>query len=261
MLKIGSHFRDLRAVRGYTQEEVATALGMSRATYIQLEKGMRDLTISEMHQAARFFNVSELDIINHRLPQEASIVVRGRTQSPTLVPALRVSVPQENVDKFTEVLLYILDRVGAKPNIGMTALYKLLYFIDFDYYEKYETQLIGATYIKNHYGPTPIEFAKIIRAMEARGELETVKSQYFNHEQTKYLPHRKPDLSKLNARELKLIDDVLARLSDKSARELSDYSHQDVPWKSHELGEKIDYETVFYRDKDHSVRDLDNDEL
>jgi len=32
----------------------------------------------------------------------------------------------------------------------MTVLYKILYFIDFDYYEKYEEQLMGALYIKNN---------------------------------------------------------------------------------------------------------------
>ena len=74
-----------------------------------------------------------------------------------------------DVKKFKEVLLYILNKVGAKPNIGETALYKLLYFIDFDFYEKYETQLTGAKYIKNYYGPTPIEFEKIVEGMEKRG--------------------------------------------------------------------------------------------
>ena len=61
----------------------------------------------------------------------------------------------------------------------MTVLYKLLYFIDFDYYEKFEEQLVGATYIKNHFGPTPVEFKKIVESMESKGELETVKSKYF----------------------------------------------------------------------------------
>ena len=62
--------------------------------------------------------------------------------------------------------MYVLSKVGSKPNVGESVLYKLLYFIDFNYYEKYEEQLIGATYIKNHYGPTPIEFVKIVEDME-----------------------------------------------------------------------------------------------
>jgi len=66
---------------------------------------------------------------------------------------MRIIISQANVKKFKEVFLYILEKVGARPNIGETALYKLLYFIDFDYYEKFEEQLIGAKYIKNHFGP------------------------------------------------------------------------------------------------------------
>ena len=48
------------------------------------------------------------------------------------------------------------------------------------------------------------------------------------HEQTKYLPRRESDISILSAREIKHIDEVLSRLSDKN-KELSDY-YKDVPW-------------------------------
>jgi hypothetical protein len=75
-------------------------------------------------------------------------------------PRIRINIPQKNIGKFKEVLLYILNKIGSKPNIGETVIYKLLYFIDLNYYEKYEEQLIGATYIKNHHGPTLKEFKK-----------------------------------------------------------------------------------------------------
>jgi hypothetical protein len=69
---------------------------------------------------------------------------------------LQIRVTQKNLNKFKQVLLYILEKVGSKPNVGETVLNKLLYFIDFDYYEKFEENLMGATYIKNHHGPTPV---------------------------------------------------------------------------------------------------------
>jgi uncharacterized phage-associated protein len=174
---------------------------------------------------------------------------------------MRIDVPQKNLKKFKEVLLYVLEKVGSKSNVGMTVIYKLLYFIDFDYYEKFEEQLIGATYIKNHYGPTPVEFKKIVENMETKGELETVRSKYFQHDQTKYLPRRESDISVLNAKEIKHIDEVLSRLSDKSATELSDYSHKDVPWITAEDGRPLSYESVFYRTKDTSVREYEPDQL
>jgi uncharacterized phage-associated protein len=141
--------------------------------------------------------------------------------------------------------------------VGETVLFKLLYFIDFDYYEKYEEQLIGATYIRNHFGPTPVEFIKIVAQMIENKELEKIETQYFKLQQRKYLPRREPNLDKLTAKELELINDVINKLAHKSARELSDHSHNDVPWKDTPDGMPIDYESVFYRTPDYSVRNYD----
>ena len=75
---------------------------------------------------------------------------RGEVMNAEL-NSLRVDVPLMNVVKFKEVLLYILSKIGAKPNVGQTVIYKLLYFIDFDFYELYEEQILGLRYIKNTY--------------------------------------------------------------------------------------------------------------
>lgn len=95
--------------------------------------------------------------------------------------------------------------------------------------------------------------------MEQKGEIERVKSKYFQYDQKKYLPRREPDLSELSAQEIKHIDEVLARLSDKNANELTEYSHSDTPWLVHKNGEIISYESVFYRDQDHSVRNYEDE--
>jgi hypothetical protein len=71
---------------------------------------------------------------------------------------MRISVPQENIEKFKQVVLYILHKVGTKPNFDKTVLFHLLYFIDFDYYELYEEQLMGLKYIKSNSGPAPVGF-------------------------------------------------------------------------------------------------------
>jgi len=186
--------------------------------------------------------------------KEPEVHLHKSKQEKTAKPKMRISVPQKNLQKFKEILLYILNKVGAKENIGETVIYKLLYFIDFDFYEKYEEQMIGATYIKNKYGPTPVEFVKIVEKMIEGKEIEKVKSEYFNFPQTKYLPHRKPDLTKLKANEIEVIDDVLNRLSEMNASQISAYSHNDVPWVTTTDGEAIEYESVFYRTLPYSVR-------
>lgn len=250
---------ELRKKQQLSQEYMAEFLDMSRPTYIQIEKGTRELTVSEAQKAAALFGLPLEKFLAMEKPQ-TYISEEKKIGKFKKIPAsdIRISIPKKDIEKFKQVLLYILERVGAKPNIGETALYKLLYFIDFDYYEKYEEQLMGATYIKNHYGPTPVEFSKVIAQMEKEGKIEKVKSTYFQYEQKKYLPRTSPDLSQLSAQELAMIDSVLNRLSDKSAKELSSYSHGDIPWKSHEAGEKISYESVFYRDDKYSVREYDD---
>jgi len=255
---------ELRKKQGISQAFVALKIGISRASYIEIEKGAKDLTLSQVSRIAEVFNVSLEELISGKTMSDIKVSIQDKPEKKGKMNnsrEIRIDVPQKNLKKFKEVLLYVLEKVGSKSNVGMTVLYKLLYFIDFDYYERFEEQLIGATYIKNHFGPTPVEFKKIVESMELKGELETVKSKYFLHEQTKYLPHRGPDISVLSAREIKHIDEVLSRLSDKNAKELSNYSHQDISWLGTKDGEIIPYEAVFYRTPETSVRIYADDNL
>lgn len=219
---------------GLSQEQLAQGLGMTRQTLAKVENGERVLTSEEKQKMQDFFASFELE-------EKAG--------------QIRFNTPEEHTEKFKQVLLYILEKVGAKPNIGMTVLYKLLYFIDFDYYEKYEKQLMGLTYFKNTHGPAPRDFAKVVKQMVYSGELIEVKSKYFAHDQKKFLPRTEPDLLLLNGQELEMIDDVLRRYSDKSATQLSDMSHRDTPWKVAKDGENLEYEHAFYRPDEFSVRD------
>ena len=263
--KLGQRIRKLREEAGLSQEEFSKKIGINRVSISQLEKGERKILAEEIAKISKIFNITPDNLLDFE--KEIKVVLlknpaRGRkkTSRGKHGKELRVSVPQRNLEKFKEILLYILNKVGAKPNIGETVLYKLLYFMDFNFYEKYEEQLIGATYIKNHYGPTPIEFKKIVERMEREKELIKIKNKYFEYPQTKYLPLREPDLSKLKAHEKEVIDKVLENLSDMNAKEISEYSHNDIPWLTTEDGEIIDYESVFYRTPPYSVRNYNEED-
>lgn len=235
-----------RKISGISQIEMAKSLGISRPTYVKIEQGVAKPTEQQKAILSRLFDVSQ-DTIEKNAMETKKI--------PGYVEMREV--PKENVAKFQEVLLYILSKVGSRPNIGQTVLYKLLYFIDFDYYEKFEEQLIGATYIKNTYGPTPVSFAKVVKQMEREGRLVEVKSKYFDLNQTKYIPVTEADVSSLSGQELKHIDDELERLAHLSARQLSELSHKDTPWRVAEERKEINYEHVFYRPEETSVREYE----
>lgn len=249
--------RQLREERGLSQETAAKGLDVSRPTYISLEQGKRELTLSEAEKVSRMFDIPLDSIVLGRKPPEVTLGTRRGSHEKEAKTNMRINVPQKNIEKFKQVFLYVLEKTAGKPNIGMTALYKLLYFIDFDYYEKYDEQLMGLTYIKNHYGPTPREFVKVVEEMKLGGDLEEVKSAYFAYEQRKFLPRKSADLSTLSAQETAMIDSVLSRYGDLTAKQLSDLSHEDTPWIVAEDGKNIEYEHVFYRTDPFSVREYE----
>ena len=257
---LGERIKGLREKAGINQQELANKLGVSRPTLSQIENGERKLNPDELYTIARLFNTSIDVLLNLKSEPEVIIDYDGKIKATkNNKSTIRINVPQSNLQKFKEALLYILNKAGSKPHVGETVIYKLLYFIDFDYYEKYEEHLTGATYIKNHYGPTPAEFKKIIEKMINDKEIIKVDSEYFNYPQTKYLPLRTPEIDILKGTEISVIDSVLNRLSDMNASQISDYSHEDVPWMVTEEGDTIEYETVFYRTRPYSVREYEND--
>jgi transcriptional regulator with XRE-family HTH domain len=255
--EVGRRIRQLREKSGFSQKALAKKMGISRPAVSMIESGERKIAADELLKLSRIFHITLEDILTPRKQPEV-ILHAGKPKKPSK-QRMRINVPQKNLRKFKEVLLYILNKIGSKPNIGETVIYKLLYFIDFDFYERYEEQLVGATYIKNRYGPTPVEFVKIVDQMIEDEKLEKVKSEYYSYPQTKYLPLKKPDLKILKAHEIETIDEVLNRLSDMNASQLSDYSHADIPWVTTAEGEAIEYESVFYRTPLYSVRGYEDD--
>lgn len=249
-MTFGAKLKQLRSTAGLSQQDVAEKLGMARATYASLEVDRREPDLAELRAISQFYEIPLRELIDQEgefsvVVQEAAIEYKKR-QEPEKIP--RDITPQINPEKLREVLLYILEKVGAKPNVGETVLYKLLYFIDFDYYEKHGKSITGLTYVRNHFGPTPTRsFVDVVKQMESSGELEIITTKYFNNTQKKYLPVTKSDLHGLNAQELQHINETLNRLGDKTAAELSELSHYDMPWLAAKPGEPLQYRDVFYR--------------
>jgi transcriptional regulator with XRE-family HTH domain len=254
---MSNKFKDLINKHKISQSKLARILELSRPTIIKILSGKRELRVSEADKLAMNLGISTAEIFGETAEVEIILEKKSAKKNPKLKQ--RISVPARNVEKFKNALLYITQKIGALPNVGQTVLYKILYFCDFDYYEKYEEQLIGATYIKNHFGPTPREFSAIVKEMIREEKIEEITTKFFDKDQKKYIPVISPDLSVFSGRELQHIDEEIARLGHKTAKELSDFSHKDVPWISTLNGKEIPYEAVFYRTKETSVRTYEKD--
>ncbi|MDR0789100.1 MAG: DUF4065 domain-containing protein [Bifidobacteriaceae bacterium] len=243
--------KELRLKYDYTQEQIADALNMTRSTYANLEKNPDNIKKFEIEKLCDFYYITP-DVF-FKEPEKRSYDLK--TPEPIIEPLQTEFIL--NPEKFKATLLYVLQKVGAKPTVGETVLYKLLYFIDFDYYEKYGKSITNMTYIKNTFGPTPDknDFDSIVLKMIESKELQKTENEFHNHTQKKYLPLIDPDLTKLNAQELYHINEVLNKHSDKTASALSDFSHKDTPWVVSKINKPIDYYYANYRTDITSVVD------
>ncbi len=254
--EIGARISALRKRKGYSQEDLAKILGVSRPVIAQIERGKRNLLAVELavlSQALEFsfedFWKAEFDFNQSEKSLPESVPVPGND--------MRISVPELKLADFKNVLLYILEKCAGKPNVGETVLYKLLYFSDFDFYELYEEHLTGAEYYKLPYGPVPKGIREILKDMTEKEEIKRIKTEYHGFPQTRYIPLVRPNLSKMLATAKEVIDHVIERYADWSASAISAYSHGDMPWKATLDKKVIDYELVFYRTVPYSVRVYD----
>lgn len=250
--EIGRRIAHLRKLKGLSQEDVAKRIELPRSSLAQIERGNRKVDSLVLIGLALAIGFS-IDYLMSRDFNTASSIQEDEPILPEKTEE-RISVPNLQVEKFKNVLLYILERCAGKPNVGETVLYKLLYFADFNYYELYEEQMTGANYRKLAYGPVPQHMDVIIHQMIEESQLQRIKTEYHGYQQTRYIPLIKPDLTQLKASEVEVIDNVLYQMSEWSASMISDYSHGDKPWRATEMNEDLDYELAFYRRPPYSVR-------
>ncbi len=259
--QIGQRITELRKMKGLSQEDLAKSVKISRPSLAQIELGNRSVDIFELQNLSMVLEFSLDDFMSKDFSPASyrDQDLDGKEEKKVKKEKERISVPTLQVNKFKNVLLYILERCAGKPNVGETVLYKLLYFSDFNYYELYEEHLTGAKYRKLPFGPVPQKLDTIINQMINKGQLQRVKTEYHGFPQTRYLPLEKADLTELRASEKDVIDKVIEQMSDWSANMISDYSHKDLPWEVTDEGKDISYELAFYRELPYSVR-VYNDE-
>lgn len=246
---LGKKIRFLREGLGLSQEKFAEKLNISRVAVAQIESGKRSINAIELAKIADVFRVS-IDF----LVRDEKLTIEKSNYNKTANKKIKF-----NEKKLKNTLLYILEKCAGKPNVGETVLYKLLYFIDFNSYEILGKPITGMNYVKLQYGPVPAlkEYDGAIKNMLKEGSLKIFIHTYFNKPQKRYLNLEKSDTSDFQGGEIRIIDDVINKLSDSTAKQIEDYVHGDAPWQI--VGEKeiIDYNLVFERQPPYAYRDYD----
>lgn len=160
-------------------------------------------------------------------------------------------------EKFKAMIHYIINKCESKDNFGRVVLYKLLYFSDFNNYEKYEEPISGETYIRKSMGPVPSHFHEAITSLINENKISESSEKVIDYPKFKYNCLKKPNVDLLSDKELNTIDDTINKISHLYSDEISKYSHGDLPWRLANDGDELNYEAVFYREPEYSVREYD----
>lgn len=255
LAEFGMRLRSLREQHAYSQGDMANILEISRTSYLAIEQGKRDVGLIEIQKIAAAFQMHLEVLLHGGITSEIQYTASEKT--------IVSKEPKENYHKSELVfnkekcrasVLYIIESCARIPQAIETVIPKLMYLMDFAYFENYECYLSTCTYKKLPFGPIPAEWGEILDDLIVAGDIIKVKMALNGVAQNKFIPLRSADLTILKASEIVLMNDIIQEYCRFPAEHLAELLHKDVPMKVTGMGEIINYELTFYREFPFSYR-------
>lgn len=213
-----NNIEKIRSVRGLTQEQAANVLGVSRATYMNVKNGKRDLTTGELEKIAAFFDVPIAELFDQ---------------------------PRNN-ERFKQMYIYILR--SFKDGIAKTKLAKLLYLADFSCFYDNLVPMSGVRYVRREYGPVADIFFELTDDLYDKGKIDIEPLDYALIIKP---TTSEPEDSLLSDSDKELMDKICSFWKDRRTSEIVNFTHEQKPWKMCRDGEYIPYSLIIQEEPDH----------
>lgn len=229
MNTLASRVKQQRLDQGLNQSKVAKALGVSRPTYIAIESGEKELTLSQLQRLASFLRVSAQELQN-----EVDTSSTGDFRMP----------------KYKQIILNCI-KYGADESDGKipkTKLAKLAYLSDFAWFYDHLEPMTGLAYRRIQQGPVPDEFFRAIDELFEEGAISIHQSGAAFMIQAN---ETSADSKLLNSDELAKVKEVANKWRGKPTGEIVEFTHSQLPWKICRQGEYIPYELITQEDSAH----------
>jgi len=219
----GKFLKYLRTKFFLTQEFIARKIGISRPTLNKIEAEKADITLLQAKKLADFYNISLEDLLACRDNVNRNVRVHlqeGNKDKASQDTAIEIT--SQRFNKSQETIIYLLNKIGAKPQCSEIFIYQVLFLLDYYYVSDKSATFLGLTYYKNNYGPTPVEFGKIIGDLIEKEAVEKIHSEKFSFPAQRFLPLRGADLKILRGDELQFIDQIIATVADLTLTEIKE---------------------------------------
>ncbi len=217
--------KELREKRGFSQQEVADRLEIARTSYLSIEQGKRELSLSEAHKLADMFGIEIEDLQSEMIP---------------------------NYEKYKEIILAYLRTAGHKGDgrIPKTKLAKLVYLADFAWFYNHLESMSGMKYRKIEYGPVPDMYFRALTELEDEGTI-SIKRKGDAILVGESEAVRRAKLASLSKEEKELIKSIAKKWKDKRTNEIVKFTHQQLPYSICEDNEIIPYSLITQEDPEY----------
>lgn len=149
--------------------------------------------------------------------------------------------------KYEQVVLFILNGPANNSLLGKVKLFKMLYYVDFNHCEFFDSPVTGDTYRKEEQGPFPNHGDEILEQMVRRELMSMGKEPAGEFERFVFKPATEANLKVFSTSETEVLKDVVREWAFRSREEIEEATHREAPWRAVELHEEIPYSLTFYR--------------
>lgn len=211
----------LREDRHLSQAEVANTTTMSRASYIALEKGTKELSLAEAIALTNLFGITIDELVQSVAP---------------------------NHEKYRELILaYLREAKGSKIALKKTKLANLLYLTDFSWYYNFDKSMSDITYRKIAFGPVADSYFRLLEEMEQEGVInikQIYRDDYHMYEIEETRASAKKLFLLLSKKELGHVHKIWQQWEKASTAEITKFVCDQKPYQDSVLGEIIDYALI-----------------
>jgi uncharacterized phage-associated protein len=149
--------------------------------------------------------------------------------------------------KYKEVILYLAQKLGGEIK-GKKKLAKLLYFVDFDFFEKFQKSLTGDSYKALPMGPFPVTMEKILVTMASEKKISIkLERERLDYNPTEIYKAKEKPQDIFSKNEQEVLDRVVLKYGHLSGKQLEDLTHAEAPYIGTAPNQEIAYELAFYR--------------
>ncbi len=154
-----------------------------------------------------------------------------------------------NQKKYKNTVLFFAKKI-QNGTLGKLKMMKLLYFLDFDFFEKFGRSITGDDYLRFENGPVPHMGEKILKEMNGK-EIKITKRKVGEgyNDQMHIEALTGFDVNVFEKEELLMLEEIAGKWEKFTGTEMKNASHGEAPWIATKPNDVIDYNLAFYRNK------------